>query len=108
MSRTRLTCAVLLLSAGCILSAAVLVWANRVELADSFRAALHWETALLVWLTLFGVTLLHDAHRACYHCAFDAFASWRVLGDDLWIGAPRQTDFRDALPVEILRSAGAR
>jgi multidrug resistance efflux pump len=59
----------LVLSAGCILSAAVLVWANRMELAGSFRAALRWETALLAWLTLFGVTLLHEfAHGlTCKH-----------------------------------------
>jgi multidrug resistance efflux pump len=59
----------LVLSAGCILSAAVLVWANRVELAGSFRDALRWETAPLLWLTLFGVTLLHEfAHGlTCKH-----------------------------------------
>jgi multidrug resistance efflux pump len=59
----------LTLSAGCVLSAAVLVWANRVELAGSFRDALRWETAPLVWLTLFGVTLLHEfAHGlTCKH-----------------------------------------
>jgi multidrug efflux pump subunit AcrA (membrane-fusion protein) len=59
----------LLVSAGCILSAAFLTWANRPDLAGSFRDALRWETALLAWLTLLAVTLLHEfAHGlTCKH-----------------------------------------
>jgi multidrug resistance efflux pump len=59
----------LLVSAGCILLATLLVWANWREVAASFQAALRWETALLVWLTLLVVTTLHEfAHGlTCKH-----------------------------------------
>lgn len=33
-----------------------------------------------------GVTILHDAHRAYYHCAFDKFAVQRRVGESLWVG----------------------
>jgi hypothetical protein len=39
-----------------------------------------------------GVTLLHDARRPYYHCAFDKFNAHRFIGDDLWIGASQEAD----------------
>ncbi len=42
-----------------------------------------------------GYALLDDANRTYYHCAFDAYASGRPIGDDLWIGSQRSTDFKD-------------
>lgn len=44
-----------------------------------------------------GVTLLHDAYRRHYQCAFDAFVSQRMLGEILWIGSQRETDFLDII-----------
>ena len=63
------TRAFLVVSAGCILLAAWLVWANRQQLTGSFVDALRWETALWAWLVLFAVTLLHEcAHGlTCKH-----------------------------------------
>jgi SAM-dependent methyltransferase len=40
-----------------------------------------------------GVVMLHDAYRPHYQCAFPAFASQRMLGEILWIGAQEKTDF---------------
>jgi SAM-dependent methyltransferase len=40
-----------------------------------------------------GVAVLHDAYRPHYQCAFPAFASQRMLGEILWIGAQDKTDF---------------
>jgi multidrug efflux pump subunit AcrA (membrane-fusion protein) len=59
----------LIFSAGCILLAALLVWAGQLQLAGGFLQALRWETALWVWLTLFVVTMLHEfAHGlTCKH-----------------------------------------
>jgi putative peptide zinc metalloprotease protein len=54
------TPAFLVLSAGCIVLAAALLWANRHELAGSFLSALRWETALLAWLALLFVTTCHE------------------------------------------------
>ena len=50
----------LVLSAGCILVAALVVWADRRELAGSFRGALRWETVAVGWAALLVVTLLHE------------------------------------------------
>jgi multidrug resistance efflux pump len=63
------TPAFLLFSAGCILLAVLLVWANRQQLTGSFAHALRWQTAVLVWLTLFGVTILHECTHGltCKH-----------------------------------------
>jgi multidrug efflux pump subunit AcrA (membrane-fusion protein) len=63
------TRAFLLFSAGCILVAAVLVWANRRELAGSFTHALRWETVVLVWLAVLLIGTLHEcAHGlTCKH-----------------------------------------
>jgi multidrug efflux pump subunit AcrA (membrane-fusion protein) len=45
---------------GCIALAAVLVGLNREQLAVSVVASLRWETAVLGWLTLMAVTILHE------------------------------------------------
>jgi multidrug efflux pump subunit AcrA (membrane-fusion protein) len=59
----------LLVSAGCILLAVVLVGLNRGQVASSALQALRWETALWAWLTLFVVTMLHEAAHGltCKH-----------------------------------------
>lgn len=59
----------LMASATCIVVAIFLFWSNRFELATAFRAALRWETALLIWLTLFVVTMLHESAHGltCKH-----------------------------------------
>ena len=49
-----------------------------------------------------GIALLHDALRPYYHCAFAAFRSGRLIGDELWIGAQVETDFADVVPREAL------
>ncbi len=56
-------------SAASIVLAAWVSWANSTGMAQSFQAALRWETALLVWLTLMLVTTLHEfAHGlTCKH-----------------------------------------
>src|SRR5262249_49722288 len=51
----------LALSAGSILLAAVLLWANRGELAGSLASALRWETAAWAWLVLALITALHES-----------------------------------------------
>ena len=33
-----------------------------------------------------GVTIIHDAHRTYYHCAYPHFATGRDIGEILWIG----------------------
>ncbi|MCI0381409.1 MAG: efflux RND transporter periplasmic adaptor subunit [Gemmataceae bacterium] len=57
------------LSAGCILLAMALVWANGRELATYFPRVLRWETFALAWFTLLTVTMLHEfAHGlTCKH-----------------------------------------
>src|SRR5262249_48297173 len=54
------TPAFLFFSAGSIVLAAALLWANRQSLASSFLSALHWETAVLAWLALLFVTTCHE------------------------------------------------
>jgi multidrug efflux pump subunit AcrA (membrane-fusion protein) len=54
------TPAFLCFSAGCILLAAALFWANREGLAHAFRSSLRWETAVLAWLTLLFVATCHE------------------------------------------------
>jgi multidrug resistance efflux pump len=51
----------LVLSAGCILTACVLLWANRQDVTHSISQAVRGETAILVWLTLMIVTMLHES-----------------------------------------------
>src|SRR5262245_27277301 len=50
----------LVVSAGCLVLAVGLVWANQEELSRSFLHALRWETLVLVGLTLLVVTMLHE------------------------------------------------
>jgi multidrug efflux pump subunit AcrA (membrane-fusion protein) len=59
----------LAVSAGMILLAAVLMWANRHELAASFLDVFGWETVVLACVTLLVVTTLHEfAHGlTCKH-----------------------------------------
>src|SRR5436190_1278337 len=59
----------LVISAGCILLAVLLVWVHRRELGGSFAHALHWQTAILLWLAVLVLTLLHEcAHGlTCKH-----------------------------------------
>ena len=40
-----------------------------------------------------GVTLIHDAYRSYYHCAFERYHSHRPIGEILWIGSNEATDF---------------
>src|SRR5262249_33863749 len=54
------TPAFLFFSAGSIVLAAALLWANRQSLASSFLSALRWETAVLAWLALLFVTTCHE------------------------------------------------
>src|SRR5262245_2524712 len=54
------TRAFLMTSAGSILFAAVLLWVERGQVVSTASNALRWETAVLVWLTLFVVTMLHE------------------------------------------------
>jgi multidrug efflux pump subunit AcrA (membrane-fusion protein) len=59
----------LALSAGCIVLAAGLVWANRDQMASSLAGALRWETVLWAWLALAAVTALHESAHGltCKH-----------------------------------------
>src|SRR5262249_23781950 len=63
------TRAFLVVSAACILLSIVLRLANSHQLARSFAQALCWQTALLVWLMLFVVTMLHESAHGltCRH-----------------------------------------
>ncbi len=63
------TPAFLFVSAACIALATLIVWTGRHELAGSLRSSLRWETAVLVWLTLLAVTLLHESAHGltCKH-----------------------------------------
>jgi multidrug efflux pump subunit AcrA (membrane-fusion protein) len=55
------TRAFLVLSAGCILLAVVLLGCNWQELTGGIKDALRWQTAVWVWLTLAAVTTLHES-----------------------------------------------
>lgn len=48
-----------------------------------------------------GVAVLHDAWRPYYHCAFDAYASHRRIGDILWIGTQAGQGYLEGLATEI-------
>ncbi len=63
------TPAFLVASAGSILLAIAVVWSNPQELVGSFVQALRWETAVLAWLIVFGITTAHEfAHGlTCKH-----------------------------------------
>jgi multidrug efflux pump subunit AcrA (membrane-fusion protein) len=59
----------LAVSAGCILAAALLAWSERNALARPLTQGWRWELLALGWLTLIGVTTLHEfAHGlTCKH-----------------------------------------
>jgi multidrug efflux pump subunit AcrA (membrane-fusion protein) len=59
----------LVLSAGCIVLAAGLIWANRAQMVSSLAGALRWETAVWAWLALAIVTALHESAHGltCKH-----------------------------------------
>ena len=59
----------LLVSAGSIALAALILWTNGHELAGSFEHALRWETVVWAWLVMLAVTTLHEfAHGlTCKH-----------------------------------------
>src|SRR5262249_55580960 len=59
----------LVVSAGCILAAALVLWVERQELARSLSNALRWETAVWAWLILLVVTALHESAHGltCKH-----------------------------------------
>jgi multidrug efflux pump subunit AcrA (membrane-fusion protein) len=52
-----------------IAMAALVAWANRLELVSTLGSSLSWETAALVWLTLAAATFCHEfAHGlTCRH-----------------------------------------
>jgi putative peptide zinc metalloprotease protein len=54
------TPAFLVVSAGCIVLAAALLWANRQDVTTSLLGVLRWETAPLAWLVLLFVTTCHE------------------------------------------------
>lgn len=45
-----------------------------------------------------GIVVLHDAWRAHYQCAFDAYPFARRVGDMLWVGAQRDPELDAILP----------
>jgi multidrug resistance efflux pump len=63
------TRAFLLFSAACIVFACGLLWLNRGEVVTSFHSALRWETLVIAWVVMLGVTTLHEfAHGlTCKH-----------------------------------------
>ena len=50
----------LLASASTIAVGAVMAWANGQQLATRFSDALHWQTLLIAWVTLFLLTTCHE------------------------------------------------
>ncbi len=52
-----------------ILAAIWLVWIGRLELIESFRSSLRWESAVLAWFTLLVVIALHESAHGltCKH-----------------------------------------
>lgn len=51
-----------------------------------------------------GITVLHDAWRTYYACAFDAYASGTHIGDELWVGAQHPPELSDVLPRHAFES----
>jgi multidrug efflux pump subunit AcrA (membrane-fusion protein) len=49
-----------LLATVCILTAALVAWSRRTELAHSLSDALTWRTVVLAWVALAVVTVLHE------------------------------------------------
>jgi putative peptide zinc metalloprotease protein len=54
------TRAFVVVSAGCIAAAAAVAGWNREQLAVRWLGSFRWETAVLCWLTLMAVTILHE------------------------------------------------
>jgi hypothetical protein len=48
-----------------------------------------------------GVIVLHDAHRAYYHCAFAHLRAEGLIGDVLWIGSQTSREELDALLIKV-------
>lgn len=48
-----------------------------------------------------GVALLHDAWRPYYHCAFDAYAAQRRIGDILWIGTQAEATYLETIMKDV-------
>lgn len=59
----------LVVSAGSIVLATLILWSNAHELAGSFQHALRWETLVWAWLVMLAVATLHEfAHGlTCKH-----------------------------------------
>ena len=51
-----------------------------------------------------GVTVLHDAWRSHYECAFPAYASGTYIGDELWVGAQHPPELRAMLPAHAFKT----
>jgi hypothetical protein len=51
-----------------------------------------------------GVTVLHDAWRSHYECAFPAYASGTYVGDELWVGAQHRPQLRAMLPGHAFKT----
>jgi hypothetical protein len=51
-----------------------------------------------------GVTVLHDAWRTHYQCAFPAYASGTHIGDELWAGAQHPLELRAMLPAHAFET----
>lgn len=101
------TPAFLLFSAGCIVLAAGLLWANRQILAGSLLSSLRWETAFFAWLVLMFVTTCHefahgltckryggDVHEVgfllvffmpCFYCNVSDASMFREKSKRLWV-----------------------
>jgi multidrug efflux pump subunit AcrA (membrane-fusion protein) len=59
----------LVVSAGCIVLATMVMWTGRHEVVGSFAHALRWETMLFAWLTMLAVGTLHESAHGltCKH-----------------------------------------
>ena len=51
-----------------------------------------------------GMTVLHDAWRTHYECAFPAYASGTHIGDELWVGAQEPLELRAMLPAHAFET----
>jgi hypothetical protein len=51
-----------------------------------------------------GITVLHDAWRTHYECAFPAYASATYIGDELWVGSQHPLELRAMLPSHAFKT----
>jgi hypothetical protein len=51
-----------------------------------------------------GIAVLHDCWRSYYECAFEAFADWRRIGDELWVGAQHPLELEAMLPAHAFEA----